>query len=178
MISNNLVLLRVWREADLEFLAALRNDVALQAHLLARVRGSTIEQVRDWVQERTRSPDSLFLMVADVRDDSPLGYLQFTGIDLVNRYAELGICLAVSAQGRGLGGEALRLALPFLRNTWAVRKFGLRVRADNDRAIRCYERIGFERCGLFREHAYIDGAWHDVVLMELLPRIGSLERCV
>ena len=41
--------------------------------------------------------------------------------------------------------------------------------ADNERAIRCYEKAGFRRVGIMREHWLDpDGAWRDGLLMDLL----------
>jgi aminoglycoside 6'-N-acetyltransferase len=41
--------------------------------------------------------------------------------------------------------------------------------AENERAIRCYARVGFRRVGVLRRYERgADGSWHDGVLMELL----------
>ena len=166
MIAGDRVRLRSWSEADLPALTSMRNDVALQSQLLARVRGSTPDQVRHWLEHRSATPGGLLLVVASRDDDRPLGWVQLTGLDDIDRRAELGIGLAAEHRGAGLGGEALRLLLAHLRASWPLRKVGLRVRADNLRALRCYEAAGFERCGLLRADAWADGAWRDVVLME------------
>jgi diamine N-acetyltransferase len=158
--------LRRWQEGDLPMLTALRNDVALQAQLLGRVRGSDEAMVRRWVEERSAGVDSLLLMIADRTRDTPLGYVQVTSLDVMDRRGELGICLLPSAQRRGLGRESLTLLMPYLRDTRGLRKLSLRVRSDNEPAIRCYLSVGFEKVGLLREHVFIDGAWHDLVLME------------
>jgi diamine N-acetyltransferase len=161
------IVLRAWREADVEQLTNLRNDRNLQALLLARVRGSDEGQVRQWLRERTASEDSLFFVIADSPADRCIGYLQLTAINWIDRNGELGICLAPSHQGHGAGTRALSLAVDALRRTWGIRKINLRVRSDNLRAIRCYERLGFAHCGLQRRHVNLDDAWLDVALMEL-----------
>ncbi len=41
--------------------------------------------------------------------------------------------------------------------------------AANERAIRCYEAVGFERVGIMRQYERTDdGSWHDGLLLELL----------
>ena len=40
MIDGMVVRLRGWQESDLEVITEMRNDLALQAQLLARTRGS------------------------------------------------------------------------------------------------------------------------------------------
>jgi diamine N-acetyltransferase len=166
MIDGPRVRLRAWREADLAALTAWRNDAALQAQLLSRVRGSSEEQVRDWAIRRAAGPESLLLVIASIIDDKALGYLQLVGMNGADQRADLGICLAPGHQGAGLGREALALLLAHVRAQWPLRKIVLQVRSDNTRAIRCYESLGFGHCGRMREHTFIDGAYRDVMLME------------
>jgi RimJ/RimL family protein N-acetyltransferase len=42
------------------------------------------------------------------------------------------------------------------------------VLAHNQRAIRCYEKCGFKREGLLRQESFVDGVYHDVLLMGAL----------
>lgn len=173
MIETTQLRLRAWRSDDLPALTRLRNDVALQAQLLTRVRGNSSAQVQQWLQERSTAAGSLLWILADRHSDQALGFLQLTGMDGFDRRAELGICLMPEAQGAGRGREALAAALPYLQSSWGLRKVSLKVRHDNAPAIRCYEHLGFERCGLLREDIFLEGRWLDVVLMEkVLPPIA------
>jgi diamine N-acetyltransferase len=162
------IALRAWQEKDVERLADMRNDRALQSLLLARVRGSDQSQVRQWLRDRTSNPDSLFYVVTTTSSDECIGYVQVVDIDWIDRRGNLGICLAPGEQGQGLGTKTLGLLVDSLRSDWDLRKLSLRVRSDNVRAIRCYERFGFLHCGLQRRHVRLDGAWLDVACMELL----------
>ena len=46
--------------------------------------------------------------------------------------------------------------------------------AANERAIRCYEAVGFERVGIMRQYERgDDGSWHDGLLLELLADEGG-----
>jgi len=167
MIEGQTVRLRSWREDDLQKLTDLRNNIAIQSQLLSRVRGSNCEQTRQWLQKRSSSPDSLILVVVDKSLDIPAGYIQFIEIDSIDQRAKLGICLNYEFQGKGIGSEVLLLAFKYLYDSFAIRKVILEVRADNERAVKCYEKIGFKTCGIFHGHTYIDGRWRDLVLMEL-----------
>lgn len=166
MLTGESVHLRVWREEDLPILTELRNDVQLQAQLLGRARGSRPEQVREWLQRRSAKVDSLLFIISEYDSEEALGFIQVSGLDAVDSHADLGICLIGDARGRGKGGEAISLLANYLREHWRLRKLNLRVRADNDVALRCYQKVGFERCGLLRQHIFIEGRWQDVVLME------------
>jgi len=167
VIEGQSIRLRSWQESDIAAMMALRNDVAMQAKLLARARGSDESQVRQWLEYRSGKDSGILHIIADRASNEPLGYLQITHIDTEDLNADLGICLAPDAQGKGYGSEALRLALTDLRDARGLRKISLRVRSDNQPAIRCYTRLGFEPCGRLKAHFGIDGEWQDVLLMEL-----------
>ena len=166
MLKSATISLRPWQDADLPILTELRNDVALQAQLLARARGSRPEQVREWLQSRSCQQDRMLLIIADCQDNQAQGFIQLNELNLIDRRADLGICLSAQARGRGLGGQAIGLLAQYLRDQWNLHKLGLSVRADNAAALRCYEKLGFTRCGLLRQHVFIEGRWQDIVLME------------
>ena len=58
--------------------------------------------------------------------------------------ADLGIFLGVAEQrGQGIGREAIRQIAEKISPRWGLSSIRLRVRHDNERAIRCYEAAGF-----------------------------------
>ena len=166
IIKGSIVNLRPWNEADLPTITALRNDVVLQAKLLAIARGSKESEVRDWLEKRSSGTDKLFFVIAEPSSDDAIGYLQFLDIDPVNLHADMGICLSPASQSKGAGTEALKLVLAELADKTKLRKVNLRVRVDNPAAIRCYRGVGFLQSGLLVEHVFIEGTWQDIVLME------------
>lgn len=85
------------------------------------------------------------------------------------RHAGLDIFVASAHQGQGLGPEALRLAARHLFEARGHHRLVIDPRADNNRAIRAYERVGFRSVGVMREYELgSDGVWHDGLLMDLL----------
>ena len=166
MLKSATISLRPWQDTDLPILTEMRNDVVLQSKLLARARGSRSEQVREWLQSRSSQNDRMLFIIADCQDNQAQGFIQLNELNLIDRHADLGICLSTQARGRGLGGQAIALLAQYLRDQWSLRKLCLSVRADNTAALRCYEKLGFKRCGLLRQHVFIEGRWQDVVLME------------
>lgn len=167
MVDGRSVKLRSWHKEDIPKLMQMRNDIKLQSLLLCRVKGSNAKQTRQWLQKRSLGPGNLLLIVAAKDNNAPLGYVQFTDIEPIDKTAKLGICLAPEAQGKGIGQEVLLSAFKHLHNCSAVRKVILEVRSDNKRAIKCYKRIGFKQCGKYLQHKYIGGKWHDLIFMEL-----------
>jgi RimJ/RimL family protein N-acetyltransferase len=59
MIEGTDVRLRPWRNEDLAMLTELRNDILVQAQLLARPRGSRPEEVLSWLQSQNEQMNRL-----------------------------------------------------------------------------------------------------------------------
>ena len=78
----------------------------------------------------------------------------------------LGMGVAASHRGRGLGSALLRTTLDaaFGRGLTRVE---LVVRADNAAAIALYQRHGFELEGRLRDYMVVDGVRHDALQMAL-----------
>ena len=70
--------------------------------------------------------------------------------------------------GLGIGERLMRAVVGWARANPVVAKINLRVRVDNARAIRLYERVGFEVEGTIRRDLCIDGHYHDHLFMGLL----------
>jgi putative acetyltransferase len=77
----------------------------------------------------------------------------------------VGIAVAQTAQGQGVG-KALMTGLLDLADNWlGVLRLELTVFADNAPAIGLYERMGFERDGLQRGYALRHGRYEDALMM-------------
>lgn len=72
--------------------------------------------------------------------------------------------------GRGLGTEAIRLVLRHAFGTLGMHRVALVVLDFNDRAIAAYHGCGFVEEGRERESCWVDGRWHDDVVMGVLDR--------
>lgn len=83
------------------------------------------------------------------------------------RHAGLDLFIAREHWGKGFASEAVRYVIREL----LARHHRLVIdpAADNERALRLYEAVGFRRVGVMCEYERgPDGAWRDGVLMELL----------
>lgn len=63
--------------------------------------------------------------------------------------------------GLGIGSLMLDTLIAWARDTQIVKKISLRVRTDNQRAIRLYERKGFVNEGTIRKEILLDGSYFD-----------------
>jgi len=82
--------------------------------------------------------------------------------------ADLGIMLEKEYRGKGYGTESMRLLLTIVFDHQGFHRAELVTAAENERAIRSFEKCGFRRAGIAREGAYASGRYHDGVFMDLL----------
>lgn len=80
--------------------------------------------------------------------------------------ADLGLMVAKDARRAGVGRALLQAAVDWARGS-GVRKLELHVFPWNEPAIRLYERFGFEREGLRKQHYRRAGEDVDAILMAL-----------
>jgi RimJ/RimL family protein N-acetyltransferase len=100
-----------------------------------------------------------------------IGEIRLDRVDLKDRRASLAIGIEDASQlGKGLGTEAIVLALGYAFDVLKLHRISVRVVNYNTRAIRAYQKCGFTIEGREREAAFVDGAWHDDLMMAILDR--------
>jgi aminoglycoside 6'-N-acetyltransferase len=104
-------------------------------------------------------------------DGAVAGMIQYWE-ELEPKYRHAGIDLFIdpALHGRGYGTEAVRRVLALLIEERGHHRVTIDPATANVAAIRAYEKVGFRRVGIMREHERdADGeGWHDSLLMELL----------
>ena len=85
------------------------------------------------------------------------------------RHASIDLFLDPAVHGQGLGPDAIRAIIRHLVEVDGHHRLTIDPAADNERAIRAYEKVGFRPVGRLRQYQrFPDGTWHDGLLMELL----------
>ena len=109
------------------------------------------------------------LLVIEV-DGAVAGAIQyFEELDPKYRHAVIDIYLGAAWGGHGLGREAMSTLVRYLIDQRGHHRLTVDPAAANERAIRCYEAVGFARVGVLRRYERDDdGSWHDGLLMELV----------
>ncbi len=98
-----------------------------------------------------------------------IGSCSLFKINWRNRHAEAGILIGAREYwGRGYGSDALGTLVHWGFYTLNLNRIHLRVYADNARAIRCYQKLGFMEEGRLRQDDYRHGDYRDTLLMSML----------
>lgn len=97
-----------------------------------------------------------------------VGRASMFAFDELARNAEVGLGFGPDHRGKGYGREVLGLLLDFGFTHRNLHRIWLECTATNERAIRAYKAAGFVEEGRLREHAWVNGAYVDMVRMAVL----------
>jgi RimJ/RimL family protein N-acetyltransferase len=152
---------------DAERYAAWLNDFAVTRFLTLASAQVTLHGERESLA--TLSKEQSYAIIEKEKGEL-LGNCGLFAINAVHRSAEVGIFIGEEARrGKGYGTEALRMLCDYGFNILNLRSIHLRTYAFNERAAASYRKVGFKEAGRFRKAHFYAGAYHDVILMDLLP---------
>lgn len=75
-----------------------------------------------------------------------------------------------SARDKGIGTEVIKMLVKYCFEELNLHNVVLKVKADNARAIKVYEKCGFKICGTEKDKAFYQGHWCDVHTMQILEQ--------
>lgn len=170
LLQGRLVRLRAYTKDDLEPARTLINETEVGAGLRPGILfPMRPEDELKWYEKLDPMSATEYSWAIERIDDAQyLGGCGVFRIDPKNRFGLVGIFLGKEYWGQGLGSDALRILVDFCFLEANLNKVRLDVFSFNERAIRCYEKVGFVREGALRAEMFRDGRYHDVIPMGIL----------
>jgi aminoglycoside 6'-N-acetyltransferase len=103
-------------------------------------------------------------------DGAVAGMVQFyEELEPKFRHATIDLFLDPRWHGQGLGAEVISRVIRHLFDERGHHRITIDPTLANVAAVRCYEKVGFQRVGVMRRYERSqDGSWRDGLLMELL----------
>ncbi len=170
LLRGERVWLRPLEARDMPAYVAGINDTEVGGQAGYRMPFS-VEQAGSWlarILEGSRSGEGYFFAVCELGDDRFIGTTWLKDVHQLDGNAELAIYMDGDHIGSGWGTDAQRVLLAFGFGTLGLERISLIVNATNGRAIRSYEKVGFQREGLMRRSFRVAGRMEDTVLMAIL----------
>jgi aminoglycoside 6'-N-acetyltransferase len=162
-LRGELVTLRPIRPDDREALLSVLRDPSVVAVWDTRGPENSVEEIL--------AGDKGWTPFAIEVDGEFAGSIQCSEEDTDGDYRHAGIDIFMSSgfQGRGIGTDAVRTLARYLLEVRGHHRLTIDPAADNARAIRTYEKVGFKRVGVMRKYERGgDGTYHDGLLMDML----------
>jgi RimJ/RimL family protein N-acetyltransferase len=124
-----------------------------------------------WLEKSLVEDESNEIMLAihTLEDDRLIGFIGFDGISWVHGDTWIGIGLGeTDCWGQGYGTDAMRVMLRYAFTELNLHRVTLNVFGYNERAIRSYEKTGFQVEGCERGALNRDGRRWDIIYMGIL----------
>ncbi len=167
ILEGDRVRLRPVEERDLPHFVEWLADREVTRWLAAIGDPPTLEEERDWYFSLRENPDNV-LWAIETLDGRLMGTVELRAAPRSER-AELGIAIQDKSQwSNGYGTEVIGLVLEYAFEDMELNRVELTCDEENARGLRCYERCGFVREGLLRQHRFVDGKFGNTVVMAVL----------
>ncbi len=162
------IYLRLMTYEDTEKIVEWRNSDSVRKRFIYQ-GFFTKESHENWIKTMVETGKVVQMIICETGTDKPVGSVYVRDIDKTHHKAEYGIFIGEKdARGKGYGTAAAKLMVRYCFEELALHRLFLRVYAENERAIRSYEKAGFVKEALLRDDVYIDGEYKDIVLMGIL----------
>jgi RimJ/RimL family protein N-acetyltransferase len=115
-------------------------------------------------------PQTFFMFgIVPLGEQAPIGNVSLRDVDQLNGSAELSIVLGdPRLLGKGYGTDAVHAICDFGFGELRLERIHLEVYDYNERAIRSYQKSGFQTDAVQRKARFHRGAYHDVLTMSIL----------
>ena len=152
--------------SDTEKFTEWLNDMEVTVNLNLYTSIINIENEREMLVRLSKEQN---YSIIDIGADELIGNCGYVSIDHLNQTAEVGIFIGNKKYwNRGYGTEALTLLMNYGFKVLNLHNVFLKVYSFNERAIRCYEKVGFRIIGKRREALLRGKDRHDIIYMDLL----------
>lgn len=173
LLEGQRVRLRSFELSDLDEIMKHWNRMELRKLLGNVDRGPVARsEEEEWIKStwKIRQERRAFTFAIEVVADNKLiGGTGLFDISWTSRSAEVGISIYNPEYwGKGYGVESLNLILSFAFQDLNLNRVGLEVFVFNKRAHKCYLKVGFKEMGKRRKARFIEGRYHDSILMDIL----------
>jgi RimJ/RimL family protein N-acetyltransferase len=167
MIVGQRTRLRAIERSDIPAFLRWFNDPEVRSYVFAVFPTSRAEEER-WFEAQV-GDDSMHIFAVETSDGVHIGRAGLRELDWKNRSAVCGIVIGEKSYWhRGYGSDALRTLLRFAFEELNLHRVSLNVYAFNQRAIRCYENIGFRHEAQLRQRRFTAGRYVDELVMGML----------
>jgi RimJ/RimL family protein N-acetyltransferase len=133
------------------------------------------DSIRAWLEQSAKSTEGSVEFAIETKDGKHIGGCSLRDFNHTSRSAEFAIVIG-EERGKGYGTEVTRLVIDVAFGYFNLNRLWLTAYEPNVAAIRCYEKAGFVKEGILRDFVYLEGQYHNAVMMAILRSDWEKER--
>lgn len=152
MYTGELVRLRAYRKEDLELATKYINGAEVRQYIELGVPFLyTMHNEEEWYEKISPFEKEYNFAIEVLDKEEYIGGCGIHNIDYKNSKVEIGIFIGNEEYlSKGYGTDALKVLVKFIFEQMNINKVKLTVFDFNDRAKRCYEKVGFKVEGILK----------------------------
>jgi len=127
----------------------------------------TVEQEEGFIESLNSSETSVILVGFIDEKVVCIGTLSAPLRERISHQGDVAMSVLKEYWGLGVGSLLMSAIIDFAKNTGKLEILHLGVKADNLRAIKLYEKNGFQEIGCYSKFFKINGEYYDEILMNL-----------
>jgi RimJ/RimL family protein N-acetyltransferase len=136
-----------------------RNDPAVNCYLRQGIR--TLEEVQEWYAQYFSQAENRLLAVYAAK--TLIGYCTLEHIDTIHRNCEIGIVIGnPNYWNKGVGAQAVTHLTTLAFTKYHLHRVSAVIQGGNIASRRCFEKVGFQHEGRWRDARYVNGAFIDL----------------
>lgn len=162
------IYLRKMTYEDTDNIVAWRNSDSVRGNFIFQAL-FTRESHENWIKTMIDTGKVVQMMICECETGRAVGSVYIRDIDPAHQKAEYGIFIgAEDARGKGYGTAAAKLMIRYSFEELKLHRLFLRVYAENQQAIRSYEKAGFIKEAFLHDDVFVNGKFRDIVLMGII----------
>ncbi len=142
------------------------NDPEINQYLESRFNKHTIESLTEFVDKMNADSDIYFFAICLNHSDEHIGNIKLGPINQQHRRADVGILIGEKQYwGKGFASESICILTRFAFEQLGLNKLTAGCYAENAGSARAFEKCGWFREGLRKNHSILKGKPHDCILL-------------
>lgn len=172
MYTGKLVKLRDYGKEDIESAKNFVNDFEVRQYVEGNIPYPyTLANEEDWYKKLSPHSDIYNFAIEDQKTGKYIGGCSINEVDWKNSKVVVGIFIGdTDYRSKGYGTDAMNTLVKFIFEQMNINKVKLGVYSFNQRAIRCYEKVGFKKEGILKEELFRNGQYHDIIEMSIFKK--------
>lgn len=127
----------------------------------------TAEGLAQSIEDMKQSKGTCMLLMLDGEEIVGIGTIDSSSKRRFLHVGTLGIVIRQSHAGKGLGRLLMNALIDWAKENGQTEKITLITRADNERAVALYEKLGFKQEGVFHKDSFDGERYYDSLSMAL-----------
>lgn len=169
-MEDGRIYLRLMTRDDTENIVNWRNKEEVRSQFIYQ-KPFTKESHEKWIETMIETGKVVQMMIVENDTDKAIGSVYVRDIDMEHKKGEYGIFIGeLDYLGKGYGTEAAELMIEYAFEFIGLHKLMLRVYAENERAIKSYQKAGFVKEAYLKDDVCVAGQYRDIVLMAVINK--------